>query len=31
VIEGGDVLLVLANNADLAAFQKSLAHFKKED
>ena len=31
VIEGGDVLLVLASNADLAAFQKSLAHFKKED
>jgi len=31
VIEGGDVLLVLASNTDLAAFQKSLAHFKKED
>ncbi len=31
IIEGGDVLLVLASNADLAAFQQSLAHFKKEE
>ncbi|TVM00052.1 MAG: potassium/proton antiporter [Candidatus Brocadia sp. WS118] len=30
VIESGDVLLVLANTADFLAFQKMLAHLKKE-
>lgn len=29
VIEGGDVLLVLANDKELKIFQQSLAHFKK--
>ena len=29
VIEGGDVLLVLANNEDLMVFQQLLAHLKK--
>ncbi|MGI6241031.1 MAG: potassium/proton antiporter [Candidatus Omnitrophota bacterium] len=30
VIEGGDILLMLASDADLAAFQEKLANFKKE-
>ncbi|MFA5085241.1 MAG: TrkA C-terminal domain-containing protein, partial [Candidatus Omnitrophota bacterium] len=30
IIEGGDVLLVLANAADFSAFQQTLAHLKKE-
>jgi cell volume regulation protein A len=31
VIEGGDVMLVLANAADFSAFQKTLAQLKKTD
>jgi len=30
VVEGGDVLLVLANNADLSLFQQSLSYIRKE-
>jgi cell volume regulation protein A len=31
VIEGGDVLLVLANAADFSTFQQTLSHLKKND
>ena len=31
VIEGGDVLLILANAADFSALQQTLSHLKKKD